>query len=562
MHKFYILTSILIIYTNTSIARQPLNIDSLLVVSNTAESPLVQCESILLLAHHYAFDQTEKSKKYSRRLPELISRIQEAAHRAKLHSKYAALLFISNQYVAATEEYLKSRALWEKLNNKKELLILNNNLGLVYERKGEYDKAIPLFKTAYRGLDLFEPARKHQLRASICLNLGSALQGIDRLEQAHAYYVEAIRSAEISGFLLPKAKALHNLGNLSLALEKNNLAKIYFEQSLHLKDSLGETSSQFSDLIGLARYHLAVNDTDIGLKYIQQAATITSENQQAVYLQDLHLLRHSYFLKTHQMDSALNYYKAYKIASDKLQRSEQTDVVSNLIDQYELDKKNEATKRGHQKWRWRMYMGLAIAVGLIISLVLLGLYLKQKLQKEREATQRIQAEKELVEQQLDFKNRELVNNVTHLVQKNELINTVSQRLFEFKSKLRMDQRKNLTAIIEHLQNINNDNTWEEFSLRFNAVHSNFYKILEAKHGKLTNNERKLSALLRMDMNTKEVSAITGQSPKAIEVARTRLRKKLQIDNTEINLSNYLQGIETQESEIRVLGEFSNAINKA
>jgi DNA-binding CsgD family transcriptional regulator len=43
----------------------------------------------------------------------------------------------------------------------------------------------------------------------------------------------------------------------------------------------------------------------------------------------------------------------------------------------------------------------------------------------------------------------------------------------------------------------------------------------------------------MDMSTKEISAITGQSISSLEVERTRLRKKLGISNTQIGLSQFL-----------------------
>ena len=63
-----------------------------------------------------------------------------------------------------------------------------------------------------------------------------------------------------------------------------------------------------------------------------------------------------------------------------------------------------------------------------------------------------------------------------------------------------------------------------------------------QHPNLTENEKKLCALLRLDMTTKEIAAITHQNPSSIEVARTRMRKKMNLSNTEINLNSYLSGL--------------------
>jgi DNA-binding CsgD family transcriptional regulator len=50
------------------------------------------------------------------------------------------------------------------------------------------------------------------------------------------------------------------------------------------------------------------------------------------------------------------------------------------------------------------------------------------------------------------------------------------------------------------------------------------------------NEKKLCAFLRLNMSTKEISAITYQSINSITVARSRLRKKLDIESDESLIS--------------------------
>ncbi|GAB1403674.1 MAG: hypothetical protein PHX54_09350 [Lentimicrobiaceae bacterium] len=48
-------------------------------------------------------------------------------------------------------------------------------------------------------------------------------------------------------------------------------------------------------------------------------------------------------------------------------------------------------------------------------------------------------------------------------------------------------------------------------------------------------------ILKLNMTTKDISAITFQSVKSIQVARSRLRKKLGINRDE-NLINMLQNL--------------------
>jgi len=84
--------------------------------------------------------------------------------------------------------------------------------------------------------------------------------------------------------------------------------------------------------------------------------------------------------------------------------------------------------------------------------------------------------------------------------------------------------------------------WEDFELRFKEVHSDFYTKLIHTFPDLSPNEQRLCAFLKLNMSTKEISELTGQSSKALEMARYRLRIKLNISGTDENLIAFLSQI--------------------
>jgi len=93
-----------------------------------------------------------------------------------------------------------------------------------------------------------------------------------------------------------------------------------------------------------------------------------------------------------------------------------------------------------------------------------------------------------------------------------------------------------------LENEIDTNSWKEFELRFQDVHQNFYEKLQKLFPDLTPSERKLAAFLKLNMSSKEISVITGQSIRSLEVARYRLRKKLGITNQDVNLIGFLSDL--------------------
>lgn len=96
-------------------------------------------------------------------------------------------------------------------------------------------------------------------------------------------------------------------------------------------------------------------------------------------------------------------------------------------------------------------------------------------------------------------------------------------------------------MIRQLKYSHNNESWEEFDLYFQEVHSEFYEKLSSNY-QLTPNEMKLAAFTKLKLSSKEISSLTGQSIRTIDVGRYRLRKKLGITNSEVNLTTFLNSI--------------------
>ena len=129
----------------------------------------------------------------------------------------------------------------------------------------------------------------------------------------------------------------------------------------------------------------------------------------------------------------------------------------------------------------------------------------------------------------------------YLMEKNEFITSISKKLIELKPDAKKDNKDLIQQIINEIRQNSSTKIWDEFEVRFKEVHLNFYNELHKRHPDLTPNEIKICAFLRLNMSTKEISAITHQSVKSINMARFRLRKKLDIDRDE-NLIAYLNSL--------------------
>jgi DNA-binding CsgD family transcriptional regulator len=73
------------------------------------------------------------------------------------------------------------------------------------------------------------------------------------------------------------------------------------------------------------------------------------------------------------------------------------------------------------------------------------------------------------------------------------------------------------------------------------MNEDFYHRLVSKYPQLTDNDRKLCAMVRLGLSSKEIASIVNISPKSVDMNRYRLRKKMDLVAEE-ELGNFLMTI--------------------
>jgi len=150
----------------------------------------------------------------------------------------------------------------------------------------------------------------------------------------------------------------------------------------------------------------------------------------------------------------------------------------------------------------------------------------------------LKKEKEELTRDLEAKNRELSTKITQLIEKTELVGNVITQLEKILNKKNKNFYDDIQAIIKDLKRNSTGNFWSQFEYTFGQVNQTFYNNLFNAYPNLTNNEKKICAFLKMNLSTKDISTITHQSARSIEIARSRLRAKMKLNRSE-NLPKFL-----------------------
>lgn len=149
-----------------------------------------------------------------------------------------------------------------------------------------------------------------------------------------------------------------------------------------------------------------------------------------------------------------------------------------------------------------------------------------------------QANKELLEN----KTRELTSTALRLAHLGEMNNNLISDLEKVHQHTDKKGSELIKAIIKRFGINSGENIWQEFETRFENVYETFYKKLSQQFTELTPGDRKLCALLRLNLSSKDIAALTFQNPQSVDMARYRLRKKLNL-GPDVNLTDFLMAIE-------------------
>jgi ligand-binding sensor domain-containing protein/DNA-binding CsgD family transcriptional regulator len=166
-----------------------------------------------------------------------------------------------------------------------------------------------------------------------------------------------------------------------------------------------------------------------------------------------------------------------------------------------------------------------------------------QLETERNEKEIVKLQNDKLATDVDYKNRELASATMHLVERGKVLATIKEELMRLeKTTMAQGQQVDFSRVINILSGVEkNDNYWEQFVSHFDQVYSNYLTVLKARYPSLSATDLKLCAYLRMNLSSKEISQLMNISVRSVEIARYRLRKKLQLVTDE-NLSDFLIGI--------------------
>jgi tetratricopeptide (TPR) repeat protein len=432
-------------------------------------------------------------------------------------------------------------------------------IGAAYFYMKQNDLSVHFYKKA---LDLIRETEhsnsgsiSRQSKAIIYFNIGSIMILMGDLDYAEQIIEEGAQLNRTlndltikTGLLISRGLIFFKRGELERALKSYEEALQILShhrsttQLVPLYNNLGEYYSMKGDRQQAINYYLKALETGQAIRAFRSVQIAAEE------LCKLYALENNY-------KEAYRFHLLDKKLSDSLFNIENHLHSSQLSNIFEIDAKIRKIESAHEENQSRLKLRQIFLIAGLIILALVIFIISLWLNNIRAVNRRLVLEQEknnkeqevnILNQEkqkmdLDYKNRLLATNAMHLSSKSEFIQTMYRKIQSTMEKLPENQKDQFAEILGECKMNLRGNDWQEFELRFNEIHPDYYKRLKQRYPELSNADVKIAGLLLLNLSSKEIASITSRTPDSVKISRSRLRKKLGM-NTDDNLIALLQQV--------------------
>jgi len=442
-----------------------------------------------------------------------------------------------SDYQRSIEYLIEAVKIAEEQDDDKALNSRYFNIGTTYIEVGDFRKGISFL---LKSLEYFvlEPEKNTAYLIAGYTNLGVAYAGINMPDSAMIQYETALDYANSSVKRHSVGGTLLNIAELYNLQGDPETALVYLDQSIEEFNSLIDVKGVWHAQYEIAHSYLLLNRIDEAITLLKEALEHFYKTNDLTYVEKTLNLISDAYVKQNDFESSYYYIQELLVIEDSISQAEILSEMSKIELQYEINKIHEATDAKfeyleQQKRISTLRWYIATIILLVVLIIVFLLYSRKKIQKQliEARLEKSKEERKNLRVELDYKNKELENFALHIVQKTEFLKDIKDELKKIKSDSSPKNKERISELNFKLNSsLRISNEIESFQNRVDDFYSKFFIILDEKWPDLTEKEKKLCALLRLNLASKEIATLNSVSVGAVTMARYRLRKKFGMDN--------------------------------
>lgn len=214
-----------------------------------------------------------------------------------------------------------------------------------------------------------------------------------------------------------------------------------------------------------------------------------------------------------QTEKAYPYLKLTRSYNDSVSRTKEAKNNRYLFIKAEYDKEQFRLRQlSDEKKRALTIRNLGIAATVLVALVTIGWMNRRR--KKAELRQR------QTHQEMELFKEEVIKKNSHIEELQANIEQQQHRQHDMQTVQELSHQMILTEA-----------DWQNFKLLFEKTYPSFFKILRDKAPGITEAEQRMAALIKIQLNTKQIAAMQGIGLDSVHKTRHRLRQRFHTGTT-------------------------------
>ena len=467
-------------------------------------------------------------------------------HRAKQDYKESEKVYLEVLSKSTSNKYLRGQA------------AAYNGLGRLFGMLSFDEKSVNYFAKASM---VYAELKDTMASITTQINQANGLINLDQLSMAEKLLLNAREVLSRRKDVYVQIGCLGQLARLYALQNEEKRAETIYREAISLAQDAGITSQEAYYTVKLAQCLLRLKQWTESEENAYKALAIYKSAGANDEMKEVYQTLYTIYEKTANYEKALYYNRKFNTLNDSLTSMSVKEQMLEMEDQYKDELAQEELLRIEQNHRHSTQKNIAFIILLLLLILLAAVFINRQrlkakavriinLEKERSMkAELVNAEllNEKMADDLAKGRKELVSKALYIAEKNTMIDQL---------KLKLDQAPAKdNALLKSLKRdiriaAAQEKEWHGFLDAFEQLHVDYLEGLKRANPKLTSNDLRLCALIKMSLDNKQIAGILHISDEGVKKARYRLKKKLELTENE-SLNSFIVGSEFKQDLRRV-----------
>lgn len=322
--------------------------------------------------------------------------------------------------IQALEYYLKSLQIKEKIGNKQGVATSLNNIGLIYNNLGDSKNALSYFK---RSLSLEKEIKNTQGIAMSEHNIALLYLKENKQDVALKTFRSALGYFEKLNDKQGVGYCLHNIGDIYLTQHKIDTAISYVERSLQIRRKISDRKGIAMSLQTLSRAYFRKGNLVRSKHDAEESLTIAQTLGFPEIIRNASNQLYKVYKALNQPAEALKMHELFKKMNDSVYNMENQKAFTRHQLTYEFQRKEEKLKEEQAKKelvyaseskRQKLIVNTSSAIAILILVFLVILFQRFKVsQRQKEIISQKEIETQKQKEILEQKNTEITDSIRY-----------------------------------------------------------------------------------------------------------------------------------------------------